>query len=147
VVAKLLAIPGNLYDRVLAQCQEDWPREACGIMTGQGGVVRRVYALPNVHPNPVSRYQIDPADQHRAMSGVLAGHEELVAIYHSHPSTPAYPSQTDIAMANYPQAIYLIVSLAREVPEVAAFRIVQGHVTPVPVRRVGTLIGEWVDLR
>lgn len=147
MAAKLLAIPRSLYQQVLAHCQEEWPKEACGIMTGQDGVVHRAFALRNAHPNPVSRYQIDPADQQRAMSGVLAGQEELVAIYHSHPTTPAYPSQTDVAMANYPNAIYLIISLAGDAPEVGAFRIVQGQVSRVPIRRLDRSAGEWVDLR
>ncbi|BDG60810.1 peptidase [Caldinitratiruptor microaerophilus] len=141
-----LTVPRILYERMVAHCREEWPKEACGIMTGKGGVARRAYALRNVHAQPAIRYQIDPADQHVAMQGVLAGQEELVAIYHSHPTTVAYPSRTDVAMARYPEAAYVIVSMAGQEPEVKAFRITDGEVAELPWR-VADLAGEWVDLR
>lgn len=115
-------------------------------MTGTGGVVRRAYALRNAHPQPTSRYQIDPADQQVAMQGVLAGREELVAIYHSHPTTAAYPSQTDIALAHYPGSAYLIVSMAGPAPEVKAYQIVGTGAREIPIR-VSDGPGEWIDLR
>lgn len=115
-------------------------------MTGRDGVVRRAFALRNAHPHPASRYQIDPADQQVAMREVLAGREELLAIYHSHPTTAAYPSQTDVTMAHYPEAFYVIVSLAREPAEVQAFRIADGQVDPAAIVP-GSGGGLWVDLR
>lgn len=146
-MATLLSIPRHLYDRMIAHCREEWPREACGIMTGKNGVVRRIWALRNAHPQPHSRYQIDPVDQQTAMRDVLAGKEELVAIYHSHPTTVAYPSQTDIAMAHYPEAFYVILSLAQDPPDVQAYRIVGGQVTRVPHRKIDDPTAEWIDLR
>lgn len=146
LAAKSLTIPRQLFERMLEHCRAEWPREACGIMTGRDGAVRRAFAMRNAHPQPASRYQIDPADQQVAMQNVLAGREELVAIYHSHPTTAAYPSQTDVAMAHYPDAFYIIVSLAREPGDVQAFRIADGQVHRATLRHEAAR-GEWVDLR
>lgn len=147
MAAKTLTIPRQLYERMLKHCREEWPREACGIMTGKGGVVGRGFAMRNAHPQPASRYQIDPADQQVAMQEVLAGREELVAIYHSHPTTAAYPSQTDVAMAHYPEAFYVIVSLAREPGDVQAFRIAGGQVQRAALRVQEGVGGLWIDMR
>lgn len=147
LVAKRLEIPQDLFHHMLAHCRAEHPYEACGIMTGTGSVVRRGYALRNAHPHPATRYEIDPIDQYTAMHDVLAGREELVAIYHSHPTTPAYPSQTDVSMAFYPEAAYVIVSLAKDQPQVRAFQIVKGAVRPVECRVSDGGGGAWVDLR
>ncbi len=147
MAAKTLIIPRHLFDRMLAQCRADWPKEACGIMTGKNGVVRRAFAMRNVHPHPSSRYQIDMADQHKAMQDVLLGREELVAIYHSHPTTAAYPSQTDVAMAHYQEAFYVIVSLAKEPADVQAFRIAGGQIERSNLKTQDQQQGEWIDLR
>lgn len=146
MAAKILQIPRHLFRAMVAHCQEEWPREACGIMTGKGGLVRRAFAMRNTHRQPSTRYQIDPLDQQEAMAEVLAGREELVAIYHSHPTTPAYPSQTDINMAYYPEAFYVIASLAGDSPDVQTFRIQDGKVHRAAYRRVAAT-GEWIDLR
>jgi proteasome lid subunit RPN8/RPN11 len=81
---------------------------------------------------------MDSEQQLRAMLEIDDQGWELSAIYHSHPRTPAYPSQTDIALAFFPDATYVIVSLARRnQPTTRAFRIVDGTVTEEPVESVG----------
>lgn len=147
MAAKLLQIPRQLWQAMVRHCREEWPREACGIMTGKGGVVCRAFAMRNAHEQPTTRYQIDMVDQQVAMHDVLAGREELVAIYHSHPTTPAYPSQTDVSMAYYPEAFYVIVSLAGNEPDVQTFRIERGRVHRATHRTLGNAAGEWIDLR
>jgi proteasome lid subunit RPN8/RPN11 len=57
--------------------------------------------------------------------------EELSAIYHSHTASPAYPSQTDINLAAYPEALYLIVSLADGEEPLRGYRITEGEVSEV----------------
>ena len=71
----------------------------------------------------MTRYRIDPREQLRAFRDMDDKREELVAIYHRHPASQPYPSPTDRAESHYPDAVYVLVSLRGEAPEVRAFRI------------------------
>jgi [CysO sulfur-carrier protein]-S-L-cysteine hydrolase len=66
---------------------------------------------------------MDPREQLGAFRDMDANGEELVGIYHSHPASQAYPSPTDRAESHYPDAVYVLVSLRGEPPEMRAFRI------------------------
>jgi len=89
-----------------------------------------------VSGTPTSRYTIDPRDLVRAFREMDERGEEIVAIYHSHPSSPALPSPTDRADAaddrglpRYPGVAYVLVTLMVEPAEIRAFRIERGAVT------------------
>jgi len=83
----------------------------------------------NVDHSPYT-YRMDPQEQFAAIKAMEAKGQDLIAIYHSHPQTPAYPSKTDVARAYYPDSYYLIVSLQdRSAPSVRAFRIVDEQIT------------------
>jgi len=85
--------------------------------------------MTNAERSPVL-YRIDPREQLRVFNEMDETGLELVAIYHSHTRSPAYPSNTDVSLAYYPEAAYLIVSLAdADKPELRAFRIVDGKVS------------------
>ncbi|MGE5553101.1 MAG: M67 family metallopeptidase [Betaproteobacteria bacterium] len=119
---------------LLTHCRREAPNEACGLLSGREGRVTRVWPARNALASP-TEYLIEPEDQFAAMRAIWAADEELLAIYHSHPATPAYPSPRDIAQAYYREAAYVIVSLApRE--EVRAFAIGPQGVTPVELRIV-----------
>jgi proteasome lid subunit RPN8/RPN11 len=88
---------------------------------GTDGEATTVYRAENAEQSPL-RYSIASADQFRLMREIEAAGEELVAIYHSHTKSAAYPSQTDVNLAGWPEAVYLIVSLADpEAPDVKAY--------------------------
>ena len=88
-----------------------------------------------MHDTPMTRYLIDPREQLRAFREMDDRGEDLVAIYHSHPASQAYPSPTDRAEAHYPDAFYVLVSLRTSDPELRAFRIhPDGAVREVDVR-------------
>ena len=120
-------IPKEVYEQLLEHAREDAPNECCGLIGGQDGVARTVYRARNAEASPL-RYNLDPQDQFRIMTTM---EEELSAIYHSHTASPAYPSQTDINLAAYPDSIYLIVSLAEGEKDLRGFRIEDGEVTEV----------------
>jgi proteasome lid subunit RPN8/RPN11 len=119
-----------IYEELLEHAREDAPNECCGLIGGEDGAAKTVYRARNAEASPL-RYNLDPQDQFRIMTAMEEKGEELAAIYHSHTASPAYPSQTDINLAAYPDALYLIVSLAEGERELRGFRIEDGEVTEV----------------
>jgi proteasome lid subunit RPN8/RPN11 len=115
----------------VAHARESAPNEACGLVAARGGTAVRTIRCANMHDTPTTRYRIDPREQLRAFREMDERGEELIAIYHSHPASQAYPSPTDRAEAHYPEAIYIVVSLRSSSPEVRAFRIREDAVTEV----------------
>jgi [CysO sulfur-carrier protein]-S-L-cysteine hydrolase len=125
-----MRIPKAIYEELLDHAREDAPNECCGLIGGENGVAKTVYRARNAEASPL-RYNLDPQDQFRIMTEMEERGEELAAIYHSHTASPGYPSQTDINLAAYPDALYLIVSLAEGEKRLRGFRIVDGEVTEV----------------
>lgn len=126
-----LILSGALVDEMAGHVGGLWPEEACGLVAGRDGRAERLYPIENIHHSPVS-FEMEPVQQVRAMLAMEAEGLELIAIYHSHPSGPARPSPTDVALAYYPDAVQLILSLddpAR--PVLRAFTIVEGRVDEV----------------
>ncbi len=92
-----------------------------------------MYAVTNTEQSSVS-YLMDPAEQFRVMKELRNEGKDMVAIYHSHPHSPACPSSRDISLAFYPDSFYLIVGLSdREQPEVRAFVIREGKVKEIRI--------------
>ena len=128
-----MRIPKKLYDELLAHARDDAPNECCGLVGGNDGVAKSVYRARNAEASPL-RYNLDPQDQFRIMTEMDERGEELSAIYHSHTASPAYPSQTDINLASYPDALYLIVSLAEGEEPLRGYRIEDGKVNEVELQ-------------
>lgn len=112
------------WDAMIAHASEDAPNECCGYLSLSDGRVEEVFRATNERNSPYG-YQLDSRSLLAANELDDEGHG--VAIYHSHPRSPAEPSQTDINLATYPHWTYLIVSLADE-PHVRAWRIADGRV-------------------
>src|SRR3954453_23634163 len=125
-----MKVPQAVFDELLAHAREEAPTECCGLIGGSDGVAATVYRGRNAEASPL-RYNLDPQDQLRIYDEIEERGEELTAIYHSHTASPAYPSQTDINLAAYPDAIYLIVSLAEGEKDLRGFSITDGEVTEV----------------
>ncbi len=130
-----LSIPTLLWQAMLAHAQAEYPLEACGLLGGRNGRVRHLYLIENQLHSPTS-YRMEPAQQIQAILHLEEQGEELLAIYHSHPQGPETPSASDLAQASFPQAIYLILSLAqRAAPVVRGFYLRQGQAEEVLIRR------------
>jgi len=120
----MLRISEEQLAEILAHAREGAPEEVCGILAGREGTARRIYRGRNVAPNPRVRYEMEPRQQLEIMQEIEANGEAMVAIYHSHPHSAAFPSHTDQELAFYPDTLYVIVSLAdAEQPVVRAFRL------------------------
>lgn len=117
---------------IVEHCLAGRPNEACGLLGGQADRVQTVYPARNRDASPV-RYEIEPEDLLRIFRAIDDADEELVGIFHSHVASPAYPSQTDVRLAFYPEAVYLLVSLAREQPELRGYTIVEGMIDEIEV--------------
>lgn len=111
----------------------DAPNECCGVLMAAKDGGRYLRRLVNADASPFS-YSVRPEDLFDIFRRTDDGGEELVAIYHSHTHTQAYPSPTDVRMAFYPESVYVIVSLAnRDDPSVRAFRIVDEKIAELEV--------------
>jgi proteasome lid subunit RPN8/RPN11 len=117
------------YDALVAHAKAEYPNEACALLGGPpGGVVERVYALPNAEASPTF-YVVEPRAQLAAMNEMDDRGWDLVGIFHSHTFTEPYPSKTDVELAQYPDAAYLILSLADlDAPTLRVFSIRDGQV-------------------
>ena len=122
--------------QVMTHCKEAYPNEACGILSGIGNTVLNVYVMTNAEPSPVS-YFMEPQEQFRVMKAMREEGQRMVAIFHSHPHSPAYPSAKDVNLAFYSDAVYVIIGLSNVAsPEVRAFSIIDGDVAEVSVRTI-----------
>jgi proteasome lid subunit RPN8/RPN11 len=117
------------HDALIAHAREEAPNECCGYVCGHDGRIEDVVRAENLRASPYG-YELDSKTLLKVNELDDADFE--VGIYHSHPKSPAEPSQTDINLAHYPHWTYLIVSLAGE-PEVRAWRIADGRVEEEPI--------------
>jgi proteasome lid subunit RPN8/RPN11 len=131
----MLQISQELVDKLLAHARADHPDEACGVIAGSAGsdIPTRFIPMVNAARSPTF-YEFDSADLLKLYRDLDANEEDPVVIYHSHTSTQAYPSRTDIAYAAEPSAHYVLVS-TRETGnddgpyELRSFRILDGEVS------------------
>jgi proteasome lid subunit RPN8/RPN11/molybdopterin converting factor small subunit len=128
-----LEVAQAILDDIYAHAAADYPNECCGLLSGTGLAVRRGHRMRNVEASPVV-YLMDPKEQLTVFDRIDRDGEELIAIYHSHTHSAAYPSPTDVRLAYYPESVYVIVSLAdRAKPVARAFRIVDGAIAEMEV--------------
>jgi proteasome lid subunit RPN8/RPN11 len=127
-----MVIGRRMLDDIVAHAREEAPNECCGMIGARNGRAISLYRARNAEASPL-RYVVHPQDQFRIMEEMEARREELGAIYHSHTGSPAYPSQTDINLAEgWPDPVYLICSIAdASAPELRAFTIRSGEVEEV----------------
>src|SRR4030088_131748 len=104
-----------------------WRPGAGGRWAAEEGRAVKVHRAGNAAASPL-RYEIDPADQYRIEMAIEGAGRDLGAIYHSHTRSEPYPAQTDVNLAFYPDALYVIVGLADDEPDVRAYRIRDGQV-------------------
>jgi proteasome lid subunit RPN8/RPN11 len=128
-----MRIARELYDQMVSHAQSDAPNECCGMIASRDGEAVRIYPAANASASPL-RYEIDGAEQYRIQMAIDDEDLDLGAIYHSHTRSAPFPSQTDINLAFYPEALYVIVGLAGAEPEVRAFRIRDGQVDEVTLQ-------------
>jgi [CysO sulfur-carrier protein]-S-L-cysteine hydrolase len=128
-----LTIYKGAIETMIAHARAAAPGECCGLLIGSGARIDEALPARNVDPSP-KRFQIDPQDHFNAIHAARESGREIVGVYHSHPSSPAQPSASDIAEAIYTEYAYVIVGLAMDPPEVRLFRFDAGAFTEEPMR-------------
>ena len=134
----MLRIRADLVEEIVAHARRDHPDEACGVIAGPEGSDRpeRFVPMLNAARSPTF-YEFDSGDLLRLYRDMDARDEVPVVVYHSHTATEAYPSRTDIGLAQEPYAHYVLVSTREpDEHEFRSFRIVDGAVTEEDVEVV-----------
>ena len=133
-VESLVQINQGFVDDMVAHSREAMPDECCGILSGAGGKVEKLYRMTNVEASPF-RFSMDPLEIMKVDEEAGDMGWELMVIYHSHTHSEAYPSNTDVRIAGgtgelWPEVRYILVSLmVPDDPKVRLFRINKGEIT------------------
>ncbi len=126
---KEIQLSRKITTQLLHLAQISPKQEICGLIGSVNGNAYTCYPIKNISDHPESRYQLDAKQQINALSIMREKNEEFFAIYHSHPTSPAIPSATDIKLATYPDAVYLIISLnTKGVLEIRGYKIIHQSV-------------------
>lgn len=106
-----MRIAQSLIDEMVAHAREDLPNECCGLIGGKDGKALVLHRVTNAEASPL-RYIMHSQEEYDARKAIAEAGQEVLAAYHSHTKTDAYPSQTDVNQAvNWPELIYVIISL------------------------------------
>ncbi len=126
-----ISISQEFLEEIISHCKGIYPNEACGLLAGKTNIVERVYKITNIRLSSVN-YEMDPKEQLKCEKEIRGAGLKVIGIYHSHPSSSAYPSQLDIVrvhwpgdpdMPLYPDACYMIIGSVDGDTEVRVFRI------------------------
>ena len=129
----LLELPVDLAEAVIGHARAELPNEACGLLSGAAGRATTFHPARNALGSP-RRFDLHPEDLVRIVFEMEAAGDELVAIFHSHPRSPAVPSPTDVRGAEY-RVPYLIASLGdRSEPVLRAWWIASSTASEITVR-------------
>jgi [CysO sulfur-carrier protein]-S-L-cysteine hydrolase len=140
----VLRIDQETHDAIVAHAKRDHPDEACGVVTGPEGADRAERFVPMVNAaSSPTFYEFDSTDLLNLYREMDDRGEEPVVVYHSHTATEAYPSRTDIALAQEPNAHYVLVGTREHgnspgPVEFRSYRVVDGEVTEEEVLVVPT---------
>ncbi len=128
----MIVITKEQYQKIVDDAREAAPVEACGLLggriNGEEKTVEKIYFLTNTDNSP-EHFSMDAKEQFAAVKDMRQNGWVLIGNYHSHPASPARPSEEDKRLAFDPAASYLILSLADAVPVLKSFHIVKGGVT------------------
>lgn len=126
----MITISKKDLNEIFEHAKKEYPKEACGILVGKENKITKIYNMKNVSEKPEVCYFMDSKEQFKVFKEIRQGNLEMIAIYHSHSLTSAYPSKRDIEMAFYADAFYAIISFADyDNPVIRAFKIIDGNIT------------------
>ena len=130
-----MKIDKTVIHSIIDHANREMPYEACGYLAEKNGTITRHYELTNTD-KAEDHFSMDPREQFAAINDMRSSNLKLAAVYHSHPDTPARPSEEDIRLAYDPDISYLIVSLGGPETTLKSFKIRKGNVTPEDITLV-----------
>jgi proteasome lid subunit RPN8/RPN11 len=133
----MLTISQQIIDLMIEHAKTGLPEEVCGYLAGTEREITKHFPMTNIDHSP-EHFSFDPAEQFQVVREVRKGGLSILANYHSHPESPARPSQEDIRLAYDPEISYLIVSMAAEQPDVRSFIIRNGVVEKEEIEITGS---------
>ncbi len=134
MVPDVVVLPRSIVNQILTHAIRSRGVEVCGLVSAVDNTPEKVYPIRNCAEDTTVQYEMDPKQLIDAMRTIRDSNESLFAIYHSHPSTDAYPSPLDIEQAAYPEAVYLIVSLGiGGVMDMRGYRVDNNHVKSIVI--------------
>ena len=119
-----------VLERIVAHAVADLPNECCGLLIGTPDMVEDAARARNTKRSR-TKFQVEPADHFAAIRRARSAGFEIIGAYHSHPSGPSGPSDTDRARLTDPAMFHVIVSLAHGTRTVRAFRLTDGNFSPL----------------
>ncbi|MCI0468771.1 MAG: M67 family metallopeptidase [Nitrospirae bacterium] len=125
-----IIIPSHIFTEMLAHCKTCYPNEACGILAGRDDEVSAIFKMTNIENSTVT-YMMDSKEQFQAMKDMRENNLSMLAIFHSHPSSAAYPSERDVSLAFYDNCVYIIISLLDKEPVVMAYSIKERDINEI----------------
>lgn len=131
---KKITISRTMKDQMIRHAREKLPYEACGIIAGLTGEEAIKFYPAKNELQSETRYNIAPEDLYKIFMDLEEKGLDVWGIFHSHPATPAYPSDTDLKQSYYPDAYYLILSFINpDRPELRAFKIYGEEIDEVEI--------------
>lgn len=124
----MIHITSEIINELFEQGKAEAPLEACGYLAGKSKRVERYYPMINIDKSN-DHFSLDPEEQFKVLKKVINEGFTILAVYHTHPTSPARPSKEDIRLASDPNMVYVIISLLNKDCVIKAFRIKQGKVT------------------
>ena len=129
-----LTLAPAAYDDLAAAAQKAAPLEACGLLAGKDGHVSKCYVLTNADAS-ADHYRMLPEEQFAAINDMRSQGLRMLALWHSHPASPARMSAEDLRLAYTPDCLYVIISLAEPgIPVVRAFAVADGIAQETPLK-------------
>ncbi|MGE4170157.1 MAG: Mov34/MPN/PAD-1 family protein [Candidatus Margulisiibacteriota bacterium] len=133
-------ILNTIYDEIVAHAKAGLPNETCGYLAGQNDTITTFYPMTNVDASP-EHFSFDPKEQFAAIKQARAAGLQVMAVYHSHPESPARLSEEDLRLLNDPNMVYIIVSLMNPEADVKGYKIrktdAEIHIDRVVLEKIG----------
>lgn len=130
----MIKIPKKIIDAIIAQADREVPLEACGYLAGTENNVLEIFPMENIDKSP-EHFSFDPKDQFKVIKTARQKGWRLIAVYHSHPASPARLSKEDIRLAFDEEMVHLIHSLANK--ESRAYRLIKGEISEEEIKITG----------
>lgn len=124
-----MEIAQEVYLQLIREAKAAIPLECCGYLAGRQGKIVKAFPMENIDKSRV-HYSFDPQEQFRTVKEIRKANLTVIGVYHSHPETPARPSEEDIRLAYDPEVSHVIISLAKEKEDLRSFKIRNGVVEP-----------------